>query len=70
MEIIEYKQKMICVCCKKVIPKSKIFMISKETEDGEMVLKHMCSHCHKYAEAIKNQITVSDDVDILQCNIC
>ena len=67
MEIIEYKQKMICVCCKKVIPKSKIFMISKEIEGSEVVLKHMCSHCYKYVEAIKNQITVYDDVP--QCNI-
>lgn len=56
-------EKIKCVCCRKVIPLSKIFMLSKEIEivDGlqEIAIRHICGYCHMYTTALRK--TVAED---------
>ena len=48
--------KLKCICCRKVIPKTKIFVIVVEIEivnDVEdYVIKHMCGYCYSYVNKI------------------
>ena len=52
--------KLKCICCRKVIPKTKIFVIVVEIEivnDVDVhVIKHMCGYCNNYM----NKITLVD----------
>ena len=52
MKFKEFKDRMICICCKRVIARSKIFMIVKHCEmiDGQVNIefKPMCKPCHSY----------------------
>ena len=48
--------KLKCICCRKVIPKTKIFVIVVEIEivsDVEdYTIKHMCGYCYSYVNKI------------------
>ncbi len=66
MQVQQYNEKMRCICCKKVIPKSKIFMLSKEIEiiDGlqEVMIRHICGYCNMYVTALRQTIS-QDNLD-------
>ncbi len=62
MDFLPSKEKMKCVCCRKMIPMSKVFMLFKEIEtingQEECSYKHMCGFCHMYVTTVKESITL------------
>jgi len=49
MNVDIVKMKLKCICCKKIIPESKVFVIVKEDEE----FKHMCGNCFIYVTNLR-----------------
>lgn len=47
MNVDIVKLKLKCICCRKIIPESKIFIIVKENDN----LRHMCRNCFLYVSS-------------------
>lgn len=64
------KEKLKCVCCRKTIPLSKVFMLSKQTVviDGlkEMVIRYICEPCLSYTSTLHKTITEENIENIIQ----